>query len=169
MAAIAVDPDGKWLYRVGGISALVLGVAYIVIFPLYAHVGAPPSGDGEAWLKYLDGKTTVWWAILGLSVLTDFLFVPVALSLYLALKRVNRNAMLIGTALVLLFVVLDLAVTWPNFASLIVLSGSYAATTNDAERAAYVAAADYASAVLGSSLEAVYAILVPSLGILTVA
>src|SRR5262249_46486552 len=109
---VAVDPEGKWLYRVGGISALVLGVTYIVIFPLYAHVGAPPSGDGETWLKYLAGRTTVWWAILGLSVLSDLLFVPVGLSLYLALRGVNRNAMLLATAFVELFVVLDLAVTW---------------------------------------------------------
>jgi len=109
----AVGPDEKWVYRVGGISALVLGFAYIIIFPLFALVGAPPSG-GEAWLKYLAGKTTVWWAILALSVLTDFLYVPVALSLYLVLKRINRNAMLLATAFVGLFVVLDLAVTQPR-------------------------------------------------------
>src|SRR6266702_6725493 len=168
MAATAVDPDGKWLYRVGGVSALVLGMAYIVIFPLYAHVGAPPSGDGEAWLKYFAGKTTVWWAILGLSVLTDFLYVPVALSLYLALKGVNRNAMLVATAFVGLFIVLDLAVTWSAFASLLTLSGNYAAATNDAQRAAYVAAASYPSAVLASSLEAVYSIMVLSFGILMI-
>src|SRR5262245_57174244 len=89
-----VDPDGKWLYRVGGISALVRGVGYIIIFLLYANVEAPPGGDGEAWLKYLAGKTTVWWGILCLSILTDFLFIPVALSLYLALKGINRRAML---------------------------------------------------------------------------
>jgi hypothetical protein len=88
--ANAADPDSTWLYRVGCISALVLGVAYISIIPLYAHVGAPPS-SGEAWLKYLSGKITVWWAILGLSVLTDLLFVPVALSLYLALKRCGQG------------------------------------------------------------------------------
>ena len=58
-----VDPDGRGLYRVGGVSALVLGLAYLAIFPLFARVGAPPTG-GEAWLKYLDGKTTAWWAIL---------------------------------------------------------------------------------------------------------
>lgn len=73
------DVDQKQWYRVGGIAALVLGVAYIIIVFLYAHVGAPPTG-GEAWFKYLPGKTTVWWAILGLSVLTDFLFLPVALA-----------------------------------------------------------------------------------------
>jgi hypothetical protein len=165
MMVNAVDPDGKWLYRVGGISALVLGIAYIITIPLYVHVGAPPSG-GEARLKYLALNTTVWWAILGLSVLTDFLFVPVALSLYLALKGVNRNTMLVATAFVGLFIVLDLAVTWPNYASLITLSGNYAAATNDAQRAAYVAAANYPSAVLASSLEAVYSIMVLSFGIL---
>lgn len=79
----SIDVDQKQWYRVGGIAALVLGIAYIIIVPLYAHVGAPPIG-GEAWFKYLPGKTTVWWAILALSVLTDFLFVPVAFALYLA-------------------------------------------------------------------------------------
>src|SRR5215469_12861511 len=139
MMVNAVDPDGKWLYRAGGISALLLGLGYLAIFPLYATVGAPPS-DAEAWLKYLVGKTTVWWAILGLSVLTDLFFVPVAVTLYLALKGVNRNAMLVGTAFMELFVVLDLAVTWPNIASLITLGEKYAGATSDAQRAAYVAA-----------------------------
>src|SRR5258708_30185520 len=112
MTVSVVDPDGKWLYRVGGISALAIGIAYLNILPLFALVGNPPPSGGELWLKYLEGKTTVWWAILGLSVFTDFLFVPVALSLYLALKRVNKNAMLIASAFVGLFVVLDLAVLW---------------------------------------------------------
>src|SRR6266852_614844 len=164
MTVNAVDPDSRWLYRVGGISALVLGAAYIVIIPLYAHVGAPPSG-GEAWLKYLVGKTTVWWAILVLSVLTDLLFVPVALSLYLALKRDHRSAMLVATAFVGLFVVLDLAVTWSSFAALLTLGGGYAAAANDVQRAAYVAAANYPSAVLASRLELVYAFVIPSVAI----
>jgi hypothetical protein len=163
----AVDADGKWLYRVGGISALVLGIAYIIIIALYVPVGAPPSG-AEARLTYLAGNTTVWWAILGLSVLTDFLFVPVVLSLYLALKGINRNAMLVATACVGLFIVLDLAVTWTNYASLITLSGYYAAATNDVQRAVFVAAANYPSAVLESSLLGVYIILIPAVGILVI-
>jgi hypothetical protein len=167
MRVNAIDTEGTWLYRVGGLSACLLGIAYLAITPLYVSVGAPPRG-GEARLHYLAGKTTVWWAILGLSVLTDVLFVPVALALYLALKGVNRNAMLIAAALVGLFVVLDLALTWPNFAALISLSGNYAAAATATERAMYVAAANYASAVLTSSLEAVYSILILSLGILLV-
>ncbi len=168
MTVNVVDPDGKWLYRVGGISSLVIGIAYIVIFPLFAHVGGPPSSGGEAWLKYLEGKTTVWWAILGLCVFTDFLFVPVALSLYVALERVNRNAMLVATAFVGLFVVLDLAVTWTNYASLLTLSGLHAAATTEAQRAAYVAAANYASAVLTSHTEVFYSIVDLSVAILMI-
>jgi hypothetical protein len=57
-------------------------------------------------LRYFAWKTAVWWAIVGLSVLTDMLYVPVALSLYLVLKVINRNAMLIATAFVGLFIVL---------------------------------------------------------------
>src|SRR5712691_6197366 len=165
MMVDAVEPYEKWLYRVGGISALVLGVAYIATIALYVPVGASPSGT-EARLTYLVGKTTVWWAILALSVLTDFLFVPVALALYFALKQINRSAMLVATACVGLFVVLDLAVTWTSYASLIMLSGKYAAATSDAQRAVVVAAASYPSVVLESSLLGVYVILVPAVGIL---
>jgi hypothetical protein len=116
----SADVDQKQWYRVGGIAALVLGISYIIIVLLYAHVGPPPFG-GEAWFKYLPEKTTVWWSILGLSVFTDFLFVPVAFALYLALKGANRNAMLLATAFVGLFVVLDLAVTWSHYASVLIL------------------------------------------------
>jgi hypothetical protein len=150
---------------VGGIAAFVLGIAYIIIIPLYAHVGAPPTG-GEAWFEYLRGKTTVWWTILGLSVFTDFLFVPVALALYLALKDTNRNAMLLATTFVGLFVVLDLAVTWSNYASMLILYSNYSRATNDIQRAAYLPAANYASAILASPLAIVYAIVTLSFGIL---
>src|SRR3989442_393947 len=161
------DRDAKGLYRLGGISAVVLGVAYVGIIAVYVLTGVPPS-EAEQWLKYLSGHTTEWWTILGLSVLTDILFLPLALSLYVALKNVNTNAMLAGTGLVVSFVFLDLAVTWPNYSALITLSGKYAAATSDAQRAAFVAAAHYPAAVLTSSMAGVYAILIPSLGILII-
>jgi hypothetical protein len=157
--------DQKYWFRVGSIAAIVLGIGYIIIFPLYARVGVPPSG-GEAWFKYLPGKTTLWWAILGLSVFTDFLYMPLALALYLALKKVDRNAMLLATAFIGLFVALDLAVTWSHFASILVLYGKYCTATTDVQRAGYLAAANYGSAMLTSSLEVVYAIVTLSFGIL---
>jgi hypothetical protein len=162
---IDVVDQRRW-YLVGGLAALVLGICYVAIIPLYAHVGAPPSGGGEAWFKYLPGKTTFWWTILGLSVFTDFLFLPVALGLYLALKGVNRNAMLLATAFVGLFVALDLAITWSHYASILTLYRDYSTAADDAQRAGYVAAANYASAMLSSPLEIVYAIVTLSLGFL---
>jgi hypothetical protein len=161
-----INVDQKLWYRVGGVAALVLGLGYIVIIPLYAHVGAPPAGGGEAWFQYLPGKTRVWWAILGLSVLTDFLFVPLAFALYLALEKANRNAMLLASAFVGLFIVLDLAVTWSHYASLLVLFESYSKATDTVQRMGYIAAANYGSAVLRSPLEIVYAIVTLSFGIL---
>lgn len=152
-----VDPDEKWLYRVGGIASLAIVVAYIVIIALYASVGVPPEG-GEAWLNYLVGKTTTWWAIVSISVLTNFLYVPVALSLYFALRKVNRIAMLIGVAFVGLFVILENAVNWTSYGALIRLSDAYTAATNASQRAIFVAAANYPSAVIASPLALVYAI-----------
>jgi hypothetical protein len=165
--ATAAEPDGTWLYRVGGIAGLLLGIGYIAIFPIYASVGAPPSG-GEAWLEYSAGKTGAWSAILALSVVTDVLFIPIALALYLALREVHRDAMLLAISFILLFVGLDLAVTWSNYAALIALGDSYAAATTDAQRAAYVAAASYPAAVLKSTLEGVYSIVTLAVGMLMV-
>jgi hypothetical protein len=160
-----VGIDQKIWCRVGGIAAISLAVGYTVIVPLYFHVGAPPSG-GDAWFKYLPGKTSVWWTIVAISVLTDLLFVPVALSLYLALRDRGRNAMLLATAFVGAFVALDLAVTWSHYASILILYEKYASSTNEILRAGYLAAADYGSAILASRLEIVYSIVTLSFGIL---
>ena len=140
MTVIAVDPDGKWLYRIGGLSAILFGIAYLAIIGLYVPLGARPSG-AEAWLAYIAGHTSAWWAILTLSVLTDFLLVPVALALYIALKGINKNAMLVATAFIGLFVILDLALTWTNYAAGITLSNYYVAARDDVERATVVTAA----------------------------
>jgi hypothetical protein len=130
--------------------------------------GAVTSGGGQVWLEYLEGKTAVWWGIAGLSILTDLLFVPIVAALYLALRGLNRIVLLAGAALLGLFVIVDLAVTWPNFASLITLGAELDAAAAEAERAAIVAAATYPAAVLDSSLFAVYVLLVPALGILAI-
>jgi uncharacterized protein DUF4386 len=159
-----VDPEKKWLYRVGGISALAIAIGYIVIIALYVPMGAPPSG-GEARLAYIGANTAAWWAILWVSVVTDLLFVPVALALYVALKGIHKHLMRFATILVMLFVILDLAITWPNHALLILLSGRYAAATGS-ESVAILGAANYAALVLESGLLGFYIILIPGLGIL---
>ena len=159
--------SAKTLYRWGGISAITLGMAYILTIGLFAYAGAPPS-DGGAWLKYLAGKTAVWSVILVLSILTDLLYFPITLALYVALQSVNRNLLLGAAAFVGLFMVLDLAVTWTNYGALIHLSTSYANSTSETQRQTYVAAANYAAAVLASPLEIFDSIVTLSIGILLV-
>lgn len=161
----ASDADAMRLFRLGGISALMLALAYVVITALYVPMGAPPSGC-ELRLAYVSANTSAWWTILALSVFTDFLFVPFALSLFVALQPGNRTAMLLATACVMLFVVLDLTITWTNYAALIVLSDGVTRAANEAQRQAAIASAQYPCALLKSTLLFVYNTLVLAVGIL---
>ena len=99
---------------------------------------------------------------------TDFLFVPLTLALYQALKTINRTAIQQASAFVGLFVALDMAVTWSRYASILVLFNRYSAATDDIQRTSYLAAANYGSAMLTSPLEIVYAIVSLSCGILLI-
>ena len=159
------DSEEKQCYRWGGMAALLLAVGYVAIVPIFAWVGAPPA-TGEAWFRYLPGKTTLWWLILWLSVFTDLLYLPVAWVLWLALRNAARNLMLAATVCLHLFVSLDLAVTWTHHASLLSLFERYSIAIDDAHRAAYLAAAEYASAMPATPLLICYAIVIPSLGVL---
>jgi hypothetical protein len=163
----AVDPEGKWLYRVGGIAAIVLVVGYFLTFPIYFYVGDQPASGVEAQLVYFSEHATGWWAIAFLMVFTDLLLVPIFFGIYMALKHINKGLMLVALAFkAFLFVILDLAVTWTAFSTVISTGVSYGAATTDAQRAALVAAAAYPSAILSSPLSGTYAIVIPSLGVL---
>lgn len=162
---LTVDLDGKWIYRVRGLSGIVLGIGYLLTIPvttLYAG-GFPPLG-AEARLAFFADHAAGWWAVTALMVFTDLLYIPFFLALYHALKGINKYLMLMAFACAGLFVVLDLAVTWTSFPSLIILSGDYAAAASDAQRSLIVAAAGYPSAIIDSPLAGIYAILFPGLG-----
>src|SRR5262245_32236905 len=166
MEAAAAAPQARAMYRVGGNAGVLLGLAYLAITGLYTVAGAVPNvGQGASYLTYLAGKEGMWWGITGLSVVTDLLFLPLAVALYLALRPANEVLALLGSALLVLFAVLDLAVTWSSYAALIQLSGDFGELVDPAEQAATIAAANYPAAVLDSSLFAFYVIGVPALGI----
>lgn len=161
----AVSSKTRQGYWCGALAAVVIALGYVAIIPLFAHVGAPPTG-GEAFFKYLPGKTTIWWWILGLSVFTDLLYIPLALALYMALKQVNKYLMALAAIFMAMFVILDLAMTWGHYASILNLFHSYSQAADDAHRAAFLAAAEYAAAVLATPVETLYAIVILSIGIL---
>jgi hypothetical protein len=166
-AQLTVDPDGKWIYRVGGLSALVLGIGYlltIIVMITYAG-GFPPPGI-EARLAFFTEHAAGWWVVSALMIFTDLLYVPVFLALYQAMKRINKYMMALALACEGLFIALDLAVTWTAYSSLITMSGNYVAATSDAQRSLIVAAAGYPSAIIDSPISGIYAIFIPALGLL---
>ena len=161
----AVDPDGKWIYRVGGLSGIVLGIGYLLTIPvMVAYAGGFPPPGIEVRLAFFAEHTAGWWAATALTVFTDLLYVPVFLALYQALKGINKYLMLLALACAGLFVALDLAVTWTAYSSLIILGGNYAEATSDAQRAFIVAAAGYPSAIIDFPLGGIYATFIPALG-----
>ena len=158
-------PEEQRCYRCGGIAALLVAIVYIAIIPLFARVGAPPK-TGEAWFHYLPGKTSIWWVILCLSVVSDLFYLPVVWALWTALRNTGRNRMLAAVVCLHLFVVLDLAVTWTHHASLLALFQHYSNAADEAHRAAYLAAAEYASSIYATPLLSFYIIVIPSAGVL---
>ncbi len=157
----AIENNGY--YRVAGICSILFAVAYIAIIALYIPVGRP--NGAEQWLANMAANTTQWSAIIWLSVATDFLLVPIALALYLALRNFNRNAMLLASAFYGLFVFLDLALTWINIGSLYTFAAQYAAADMP-KKTILLTAALYPSAVIESNLVFVYNSLTLALAIL---
>jgi hypothetical protein len=167
--ASGVDPDARWMYRVAGVSAVVLALGYLLAIPIYALVGDQPAAGVEAQLAYFADHATGWWAIVVLMVVTDLLYVPVYFGLYAALKHLGRGLVAMGAAFAaFVFVILDLAVTWTGYSTMIAVGSDYVAATSQAQGAALVAAAAYPAAVLQSPILGTYAIVVPALGALFV-
>lgn len=165
----AVDPEGKWMYRVAGVAAVVLAVGYVLAIPIYALVGDQPATGIEAQLTYFADHAAGWWSIVVLMVATDLLYVPVYFGLYAALKHLNRGLVAMGVAFAaFLFVILDLAVTWTGYSTMIVVGSDYAAATSGVQQTALVAAAAYPAAVLESPILGTYAIVIPAIGALFV-
>lgn len=158
--------NNKKLYRLGGISALILVVGYLLTFPIYAWVGDAPPSNVEAKLAYFAEHGAGWWAILGLMVFTDLLYIPIFMALYQALQNINRHLMVLACTMIGLFIVLDLSLTWTSYSALIMSGNLYASAISEAEKAALVAGAGYSSTMLDSPLLGTYAILIPSMGFL---
>src|SRR3972149_11686440 len=146
-----VDPEGKCMYRVAGICAIPLAVVYLLTFPFWGWVGTPPASGVEAQLAYFGEHAAGWWTIAFLMVVTDLLLVPIFFGIYMALKHINKGLMLVALAFkAFLFVILDLAVTWTAFSTMIITGVQYGAAATDAQRAALAAGAGHASAMLDS-------------------
>jgi hypothetical protein len=162
-AGIHVDPTWRGIYRVGGVCMLAFGLIYIIASLLNFIIAVPP-GDSIAFLGSLVMHATLARVIYGLYSLAGFLLLFAAAALYLALKQINKNAMLVASGFLFLFVILDLALTEFNSLTLVTLAQHYATATTDVQRLAYMAAADYGLATI--PIATFYSWVVGSLGFL---
>lgn len=160
-----VDPSWKGVYRVGGIGLLLAGLIYLTEVILGILLGPAPA-DSQQFLQALATHPSLAQVSYGLWSLADFLLVPAVLGLYLALKRIGKNPMLVATGALAVFIVVDLAITDATTLTLVTLTQHAATATSVTERAAYLAAANYGLATL--PLANFYSWVVPSVGILII-
>lgn len=153
-------------YRFGGWSGVLVAVSSLIAALIIFLIGSPPT-DAEELLRYLSRMTEPWAIVAGLSILADLLVLPFAYAMYRALRDDGGNVALAGCGLLAVGAVLDLAVRWPTYATLITLAEPWSdATTTELE--VLIAAAGPALALLQSFLLPIYVTLIPGIGILLV-
>jgi len=134
-----VDPSWRGVYKASGLSLFAAG-AIIVAFLLSVFIMQVPLPDApQAFLENPMPPVILF----GLAALGEFLLMPGVLGLYLSLKDVKKTHMLIGTAVWLAAIPMFL-VSRGQIISLLPISASYAATTSEIMKAAYVASVELA-------------------------
>jgi hypothetical protein len=161
---IQVDPTWGDVYRVGGLSLVAAGILYLIGPTINFYFGSGTPGNNLAYLQALTAHPGISQIIYWIFTLADILFIPATLGLYLALKEINKNAMLIAAGLLGVFVVLDLGITESNTLALVTLTQSIATATTDAQQMAYTAAANWGLATL--PLATFFSWIGPSIGFL---
>lgn len=127
----------------GGICLLASGIIFLLVAIFSVILGPAPS-SGEAYLQGLSTHVLIARLNFGLYALSDILFVPVAIALYLVLKGLNKNLALLGAGFMGMYCVFDLAITELNSLALVSLTQQYANATSEVLKAAYVSAAQFA-------------------------
>ena len=94
-AKLHVDPTWKGVYQVGGLSLAAGGVLYLIGTTLSFYFGGTP-GNSQAFLQALAAHPVISQITYWIFALADIFFIPAILGLYLALKGINKNAMLIA-------------------------------------------------------------------------
>jgi hypothetical protein len=136
---MAVDQSWKGVYKSGGFS-LFTGGAILVIFLLSVFIFrvALPLTPQAVLENPVPPVTLYLVAALG-----ELLLLPGALGLYLSLKDVKKNHMLIATAFWLVAVCMYL-VSRGQIISLLPISSKYMAISSEFTRTAYMVSADRA-------------------------
>jgi hypothetical protein len=135
--AETTDSRWHWLYKIGGVAALISVV--IIPISIVAYFVWPPFPD-DILVVIQEDRLAGLMSLDFLYLLSNFFAIPLFLVLYVTLKRVSESFSAI--ALALGFVgLLSLVLSRPIL-EMFAISDQYAAATTDAQRAIYLAAGE---------------------------
>jgi hypothetical protein len=100
-------------------------------------------------------------------VLAHILLIPGISAFYFALKGINKNAMIIATGIMGLFIAVDIGITEMDSLALVTISQNYLAAASEAQRSAFIAAANYGLAIL--PIATFFSFFVSSVGLVIIA
>lgn len=131
----------KLIYKIGGVSLIIVGLSYLLGAILSLMIGPAPSSAVE----YLDALAA--HKLLSITnfvffTLADICLIPAAIALYRILKGTNKNAMRIASGLIILFAVFDAIITELTSFELVALSQNLAVATSEAQRSAIMLTAN---------------------------
>ena len=146
----------KPLFKLGGVSALMM--VGIIIVQMIVFMSAPPpyEGGASAWFALFQNNKIIGLINFELLMIVYvFLSIPITLSLYILLRRVSPSFTALYGILSLIGI-MSFIVARPAF-EMLSLSNEYAAATSDAERAIYLSAGETLLAVFhGTAFQVSY-------------
>lgn len=139
------DSRWQWLYRLGGIAALITAIfipLQVVIFMAW-----PPPTSALGYFTVFHSTPLIGLLDLDLLLLMDqILGIVILVALYIALRRTNETWMAVALSLGLIAAAAYVASN--TAVNMLTLSKQYVASTTDAQRTMYLAA--------GESMLAIY-------------
>ncbi len=133
------DLAWKPLYKLGGVSALMMVTIIIIQIIVFIVAPQPLEGTVVDWFNLFQNNKLVGLIDFELLMIVYvFLSIPITLSLYILLRQVDRSFTAVYLVLSLIGVMCFIAAR-PAF-EMLSLSNGYAAATTDAEKAMFLSA-----------------------------
>jgi len=142
---LPADPTSrnwKGLYTLSG-ALLVLGLFssfYVAYLGRILYSPGYPA-DPEAYLQFIAGRQGLAALTWTLWIVGDLLAIAPTVAMYLLLRPYHRTLALLGSLVVIFYLIYDVSVTELNSLTLVGLGQAYAAANSEAVRASLVGAA----------------------------
>lgn len=152
------------ILKTGGWCGISIFLSYLAITLIYVSAGELKGGI-ENKLLLISTNEISWWWILILSVLTDLLLLPFVYALYKLLFPLEKDIVLFAVLTFMLFIIMDLALTWPSFELLIDIAKEYVNAPEQTTNTDLLSMAELLDKFHSSLLFSAYVILFMSIGI----